>query len=58
MIKGILFFIWVWVSVAISIDVFRVLTSKEKWDLTKTLSFGAATAFIATVLIAFIIAIF
>ena len=58
MIKGILFFILVWILVIIGIQVFRILTSKEKWVLTKVVSFGAATAFVATVIVVFIVVIF
>jgi len=58
MIKGIVFFVLVWVCVIAGITGFRTLTAKEKWSVAKTVMFGAVTAIAATVLVVFIVVLF
>jgi hypothetical protein len=58
MIKGILFFVVVWIIAHAAIVAFRKATMREKWNGTKTAVFAASTAFIASVAIWLIVVIF
>ena len=58
MVKIILGFLAVFFSFYIGIDVFRQLTGKEKWVLTKTLLYSIMCASAAVGSIALIVALF
>jgi len=51
MIKGILFFVLVWLLVSVGITVFRSLSGREKFNVITLMSYSAVTALISTVLI-------
>ena len=58
MIKALLFFVFVWVLVAIGIKVFRSATNKERWSAIKVVAFSMATAAIAVALVTLTVVIF
>ena len=58
MIKGIVFFVLVWICVIAVITGFRALTAKEKWSVAKTAIFGGVTAIAATALVVLIVVLF
>ena len=58
MIRGIEFYILVWILVTFGIVGFRHLTGKEKWALTKAIAFGAFTAVVALFAVIGIVIIF
>jgi hypothetical protein len=58
MIKGILFFAFVWILVVVVISLFRSATSKERLSAAKTVLYGALTALIATILVVFLVVLF
>ena len=58
MVKGIAFFVLVWMLVIIFITAFRSMTAKEKWSVAKTAVFGGVTAIAATALVVLIVVLF
>lgn len=58
MIRGFIFFLFVWIAVSVGISLWRGLTGKEKWDIIKCVSYGAITAIIASVFIVSIVVLF
>jgi len=58
MIKAILFFVFVWVTVAIGIKAFRAATNKERWSATKVVVFSLATALIAVAIVILTVVLF
>lgn len=58
MIKGILFFVLVWVCVAVGAVLFRAATKKERWSAAKTGVFGFVTALIAVAIVVSMVVIF
>jgi hypothetical protein len=58
MIKAILFFMFVWVMVAIGIKLFRLATNKERWSAAKVIVFSSVTALITFILVGLIVIFF
>lgn len=58
MIRGILFFLFLWLAVGVSINAWRQLTGKEMWSLVKTVVYGAITASIAFVFLVGVVILF
>ena len=58
MIKQVLVFLLVWVSVAISIKAWRQLSGKEKWSVTKIALYGLLTSTIAFVILSLVVILF
>ena len=58
MMRGILFFIVVFGLVYGTIEVFRGLTGKEKWDLIKSLSYSGLIAAVALVIVVVMVVVF
>ena len=58
MIKAILFFVFVWVMVAIGIKLFRAATNKERLSAAKVIVFSSVTALIAVILVGLMVVFF
>lgn len=58
MFKAILFFVLVWVFVAIGINLFRAATNKERLSAVKVVGFGLITAIIAVTFVVLMVVIF
>ena len=58
MVRGIEFYIFLWIFFMFGVIGFRHLTGKEKWELAKVVWFGAWTAGIILGFLVFIVAIF
>lgn len=58
MIRGILAFLIVWISVTTSIGVVRRMSGKEMWSVAKLLSYGLLTASIAFFIIVSVVILF
>lgn len=51
MIKGIMFFIFVWLLVAMGITVFRGMTLREKISMAKLVVYSGITAIVALAIV-------
>jgi len=58
MIRMIMFFVLWWALITALISLWRTLKKKEKWNIVKTVSYGAATAAITVVILSLIVIIF
>lgn len=58
MIKGIMFFVFVWIVVVAGIKLFRAATKKERWSTAKVGAFGFVTALIAVAFVSLIVVLF
>lgn len=58
MIKGIIFFMFVWALVYFSIQAVRIMKAQEQWSTLKSLIYSACCASVAVGIIAAIVAIF
>lgn len=58
MVKGILFFVLMWVAVCVGISIFRSLKNAEKWSLLKLLTYSGFTAAVSLLIVVVLVSIF
>jgi len=58
MIRGITFFLLLFVLIHLGITLFRNATNKERWDVIKSLTYSCVLAIITLLVVSFIVVLF